>query len=136
MRNKPYVRLIVIFGFSSLGAAMTNSLSFFFVKHVLLAGDLYGLYVAPLFSQSDHRDSAMVQVVARRIGKHRATMVAIGWYAFWSSFIPLIAVAPQAWFSGFRNHPTVGIFTSPTGTHSYPPTSRAFPPASLRFSSA
>ena len=28
---------------------MTNSLSFFFVKHVLLAGDLYGFYLAPYF---------------------------------------------------------------------------------------
>ena len=43
IKNGPYVRLIIIFAFSSLGAAMTNSLSFFFVKHVLLAGDLYGL---------------------------------------------------------------------------------------------
>jgi Na+/melibiose symporter-like transporter len=111
MRNKPYMRLIIIFGFSSLGAAMTNSLSFFFVKHVLLAGDLYGLYVAPYF---------LCQIIAiplwfklsRRIGKHRATMVAIGWYAFWSSFIPLIAVAPQAWFSGFEITRLLGFLPS------------------------
>ncbi len=101
MANKPNVRLIIIFAFSSLGSAMTNSLSFFFVKHVLVAGELYGLYLAPYF---------VCQVAAiplwfklsRRIGKHRATMVAIGWYAFWSSFVPLIALAPMAWFDSFE----------------------------------
>lgn len=100
-RNGPYMRLIIIFAFSSLGSAMTNSLSFFFVKHVILAGGLYGLYLAPYF---------LAQIVAiplwfklsRRIGKHRATMVAIGWYAFWASFIPAIALAPQYWFDVFE----------------------------------
>lgn len=100
-QNKPYVRLIVIFIFSTLGAAMTNSLSFFFVKHVLLAGSLFGLYLAPYF---------LSQIIAipfwlrlsRKIGKHRATMVAIGWYALWSCFIPIIAIAPDEWFDAFE----------------------------------
>ena len=42
--NEPYRKLVIIFLFSTIGSAMTNSLSFFFVKHVLLAGDLYGFY--------------------------------------------------------------------------------------------
>lgn len=100
-RNGPYMRLVIIFTVSSIGSAMTNSLSFFFVKHVILAGDLYGLYLAPYF---------LSQIVAipfwfwlsRKIGKHRATMVSIGWYALWSSFIPLIAIAPQSWFDAFE----------------------------------
>lgn len=99
--NQPYRMLVIIFLFSTIGAAMTNSLSFFFVKHVLLAGDLYGFYLAPYF---------LSQIVAiplwfklsRRIGKHRATMVAIFWYALWSCFIPLITIAPQAWFDAFE----------------------------------
>ena len=101
MKNRPYVLLVIIFAFSSMGAAMTNSLSFFFVKHVLVAGELYGLYLAPYF---------LSQVVAiplwfklsRRIGKHRATMVAIGWYAIWASMIPIIAIAPAHWFTAFE----------------------------------
>jgi Na+/melibiose symporter-like transporter len=80
---------------------MTNSLSLFFVSHVLLAGQLYGLYLFPYF---------VCQVAAlplwmrlsRRIGKHRATMVAIGWYSVWSLFIPLIAMAPGEWFTAFE----------------------------------
>ena len=99
--NKPFMLLVVVFAFGSIGSAMTNSLSFFFVKHVLVAGDLYGFYLAPYF---------VCQIAAvplwfklsRRIGKHKATMWAVGWYALWSSFIPLIAVTPAAWYSAFE----------------------------------
>jgi len=101
MQNGPYIMLIIIFMFSTLGSAMTNSLSFFFVKHVLLAGELFGLYLAPYFV------SQIVAIplwfaLSRRIGKHRATMVAIGWYALWSSFIPLIAISPDEWYDAFE----------------------------------
>ncbi len=100
-RNEPYRKLIVIFLFSTIGSAMTNALSFFFVKHVLLAGDLYGFYLAPYFI------SQIVAIplwfkLSGKIGKHRATMVAIFWYAFWSCFIPLIAIAPQVWFESYH----------------------------------
>ena len=99
--NKPFVLLVVVFAFGSIGSAMTNSLSVFFVKHVLVAEDLYGVYLAPYF---------VCQIAAvplwfklsRRIGKHKATMWAVGWYALWSSFIPLIAVTPAAWYSAFE----------------------------------
>lgn len=101
MSNKPYRRLIIIFVFSTLGAAMTNSLSFFFVKHVLLAGDLYGLYLAPYFL-SQILAIPIWFALSRRVGKHRATMLAIGWYALWSCFIPLIALAPEMWFGAFE----------------------------------
>ena len=98
--NRPYMMLVVIFLFSTLGAAMTNSLSFYFVKHVLLAGELYGLYLAPYFISQ----IAAVPFwfwLSRRVGKHRATMWAIGWYSLWSCFIPLIAIAPNEWFHAF-----------------------------------
>lgn len=100
-KNEPYRRLVIAFLFSTIGSAMTNTLSFFFVKHVLLAGDLYGFYLAPYFV------SQLVAIplwfkLSRRIGKHRATMVAIGWYSLWSCFIPLIAVAPIVWFDAFQ----------------------------------
>ncbi|NBC23808.1 MAG: MFS transporter [Gammaproteobacteria bacterium] len=99
-QNEPYRRLVIIFLFSTIGSAMTNTLSFFFVKHVLLAGDLYGFYLAPYFV------SQIVAIplwfkLSRRVGKHRATMWAIGWYALWSCFIPLIAIAPMVWFEPF-----------------------------------
>ena len=99
--NKPFVLLVAVFAFGSIGSAMTYSLSFFFVKHVLVAGELYGLYLAPYF---------LFQIAAvplwfklsQRIGKHKSTMWAVGWYALWSSFIPVIAVTPAAWYSPFE----------------------------------
>jgi GPH family glycoside/pentoside/hexuronide:cation symporter len=100
-KNEPYRRLVLAFLFSTIGAAMTNTLSFFFVKHVLLAGDLFGFYLAPYFV------SQLVAIplwfkLSRKIGKHRATMAAIGWYSLWSCFIPLIAIAPMIWFDAFQ----------------------------------
>jgi len=99
--NKPYRRLVFIFLFATIGSGLTNSLSFFFVKHVLLAGDLYGLYLAPYFL-SQILAIPLWFKLSRKIGKHRATMCAIGWYAFWSCFIPLIAIAPIQWFDSFE----------------------------------
>ena len=110
--NKPFMLLVAVFAFGSIGSAMTYSLSFFFVKHVLMAGELYSLYLAPYF---------VCQIAAvplwfklsRRIGKHKATMWAVGWYALWSSFIPVIAVTPGAWYAIFEATHYIGIL--PTG---------------------
>lgn len=77
LKNRPYIFLIIIFAFSSIGSAMTNSLSFFFVKHVLVAGDLYGLYLAPYFVCQLAAIPLWFKL-SRKIGKHRATMCAIG----------------------------------------------------------
>ncbi|MCP5179072.1 MAG: MFS transporter [Pseudomonadales bacterium] len=99
--NEPFRALVIIFLFATIGSAMTNSLSFFFVKHVLLAGDLYGFYLAPYFI------SQIIAIpfwfwLSRRIGKHRATMAAIFWYAFWSCFIPIVVITPEAWYAAFE----------------------------------
>lgn len=107
-QNEPYRKLVIIFLFSTIGSAMTNSLSFFFVKHVLLAGDLYGFYLAPYFI-SQIAAIPLWFMLSRRIGKHRATMVAIFWYALWSCFIPLIAIAPQEWFVAFELQKTLSF---------------------------
>ena len=101
LQNGPYITLIIIFMFSTLGSAMTNSLSFFFVKHVLLAGDLYGLYLAPYFI-SQIAAIPIWFALSRRIGKHRATMVAIAWYSIWACFVPIIAISPDVWFDSFE----------------------------------
>ncbi len=110
-KNKPYVILVVVFAFGAIGSAMTNSLSLFFVKHVMLVGELYGAYLAPYF---------VCQIAAiplwfklsRRIGKHKATMWAVGWYALWSSFIPLILIAPSEWFTIFEVQKYIGFTTA------------------------
>ena len=48
-KNAPFRRLVIAFLLSTIGAAMTNTMSFFFVKHVLLAGDLYGFILGHIF---------------------------------------------------------------------------------------
>lgn len=99
--NAPYRRLIIVFLFSTTGAAMTNTLSFFFVKHVLLAGSLFGFYLAPYFL-SQMAAIPLWFKLSKKIGKHRATMVAIGWYSIWSCCIPLIAISPNEWYDAFQ----------------------------------
>ena len=101
LKNKVYVRYIVIFTFSGIGSTMTNTLSFFFVEHVLVAGALYGFYLAPYFVSQIAAIPLWLKL-STRIGKHRATMIAIGWYAFWASWIPAIAIAPNEWFDAFQ----------------------------------
>jgi len=101
--NEPFRMLVIIFLFATIGSAMTNSLSFFFVKHVLLAGDLYGFYLAPYFI-SQIIAIPLWFMLSRRVGKHRATMAAIFWYSFWSSFIPIIVITPLGWYDAFEIH--------------------------------
>ena len=100
-RNRPYVRLIIVFTLSSFGAAMTASLAFFFVKHILLAGDLFGLYVAPYYL------STVVALpiwfwLSRKIGKHKTVLAAVFWFTFWAAFVPVIAVTPYSWYEPFE----------------------------------
>ena len=54
-QNDAYRRLVIIFLFSSIGAAMTNTLSFFFVKHVLL---LAGSSTACIWPRTSFRRSS------------------------------------------------------------------------------
>jgi Na+/melibiose symporter-like transporter len=100
-QNKPFVRLVVIFALSSLGAAMTASLAFFFVKHLLLAGDLFGLYIAPYYL------STVIAIpiwfkLSRKIGKHKTVIAAVFWFSFWAAFVPVIAVTPYSWYEPFE----------------------------------
>ena len=101
LQNKPFVRLIIVFALSSLGAAMTASLAFFFVKHVLLAGDLFGLYVAPYYL------STVIAIpiwfkLSQKIGKHKTVLVAIFWFSFWAAFVPVVAITPYSWYEAFE----------------------------------
>ena len=111
VKNKPYMILVIVFALGAVGSAMTNSLSLFFVKHVMQVGEIYGAYLAPYF---------VCQVAAiplwfklsRRIGKHKTIMWAIGWYSLWSLFIPLVMIAPTDWFSLFELQKYTGFLSA------------------------
>ncbi len=101
LQNKVYLRYILIFTVGGIGQNMTNALSFFFVEHVLVAGALYGFYLAPYFISQAAAIPLWLKLSAK-IGKHRATMATIIWYSFWACGIPIIAWAPNEWFSAFQ----------------------------------
>lgn len=88
-RNGPFVRLMVCYTVSVLGSAMTAVLSYFFVKHVIGAGELYPIYLLVYYASSVLGLPLWTRL-ASRIGKHRAYIVSIFWFAFWASWIPFI----------------------------------------------
>ena len=69
---------------------MTGALSFLFVKHVLMVEDQYPLYLL-VYYLSSMAAVPLWRRLADRIGKHRASVVAIFWYAFFASFLPFIS---------------------------------------------
>jgi GPH family glycoside/pentoside/hexuronide:cation symporter len=88
-RNGPFIRLMVCYTVSSLGAAMTAALSYFFVKHVVQAGELYPVYLLVYYASSVAGLPIWMKL-ARKVGKHKAFIVSIMWFAFWASWIPFI----------------------------------------------
>jgi GPH family glycoside/pentoside/hexuronide:cation symporter len=96
-RNGPFMRLIICYTVSVIGASMTGALSYFFVKHVIQAGELYPIYLLVYYLASVLGLPLWMRL-SKRIGKHRAFTTAIIWFVFWASFIPFI---PAGWFSVF-----------------------------------
>ena len=64
-----------------------------------LAEQIHNLY---FYSLVERRVLWLAFSLSRKIGKHRATMVAIGWYAIWSCFIPIIALMDNSYFTLFQ----------------------------------
>ncbi len=96
-RNGPFIRLIICYSFSVTGAAMTGALSYFFVKHVIQAGELYPIYLLVYYMASVLGLPIWMRL-SGKIGKHRAYIVSIVWFSLWASCIPFI---PAGWFSLF-----------------------------------
>ena len=88
-RNGPFVRVIICYTVSTLGAAVTAALSYFFVKHVILAGELYPIYLLVYYASSVI-GLPVWTALSKRIGKHRAYIAALIWFAIWASMIPFI----------------------------------------------
>ena len=96
-RNGPFVRLIVCYTVSAVGGAMTGALSFFFVKHVINAGEWYSVYLL-VYYMASVLGLFFWMWLAKKIGKHRAFIVLVIWYSIWASFIPFV---PEGWFGVF-----------------------------------
>jgi Na+/melibiose symporter-like transporter len=96
-RNGPFMRLIVCYTISALGGAMTGGLSFFFVKHVINAGEWYSVYLLVYYVASVIGLFGWM-AVAKKVGKHRAFIIVIVWYSVWAAFIPFV---PEGMFGLF-----------------------------------
>ena len=87
--NGPYVRVVIVYMIVGAGIAITASLSYFFVKHVINAGELYPIFLLVYYSASVFGVAPWTKL-SQRIGKHRTIMIGMVWYAIWSSIIPFI----------------------------------------------
>ena len=88
-RNGPYIRLIICYTVSTLGAAVTAALSYFFVKHVIQVGELYPIYLLVYYASSVLGLPIWTKL-STVLGKHRAYIAALIWFAIWACCIPLI----------------------------------------------
>ncbi|MBV1879871.1 MAG: MFS transporter [Pseudomonadales bacterium] len=88
-RNGPYIRLIICYAVSTLATAMTAAMSYFFCKHVIQTAELYPLFLFAYY-MSTILGLPLWMRLANRLGKHRAFIIAIFWYAFWASWIPFL----------------------------------------------
>ena len=79
------------------GIAMTASLSYFFVKHVINAGELYPVFLLAYYGASVLGVAPWTKL-ANKVGKHKAMVYGILWYLFWSAWIPFI---PEGQFALF-----------------------------------
>ena len=71
------------------------------ITGLALAGDLFGLYVAPYYL------STVVAIpiwfkLSQRFGKHKTVLAAVFWFCFWAAFVPVIAVTPYSWYEPFE----------------------------------
>ena len=119
-KNGPFVRILIGYTGSVLGASMDSALSFFFAKHVLGAESSYalalflmiiaGVVCVPLWRR-----------LSTRIGKHMALIAAIIWYAGWAFLMPLLYFVPEWATVGFiflqvMKGMSTGAFTAMTSS--------------------
>ena len=93
-RNGPYLRILIGYTGSVAGASMDAALSFFFVKHVLVAEAYYSVALLVHIVAS----LAFVPVwkrISTKVGKHKALVWSIMWYAGWAFCMPLLYFIPE-----------------------------------------
>ena len=95
--NDPFMRLVICYSVGVIGTAMTASLSFMFVKHYIRAEEFYPVYLL-LYYLSSVLGVPVWRRLGDRLGKHKAYMISIGWYALWASVVPFI---PAGYFPLF-----------------------------------
>ena len=100
LRNGPFVRVVIGFTGSVIGASMDSGLSFFFAKHVLGAESSYA-FALFLMMIAGVACLPLWRRLSARIGKHKALIAAIVWYAGWAFLMPLLYFVPEWSAEGF-----------------------------------
>ncbi|MCB1646441.1 MAG: MFS transporter [Pseudomonadales bacterium] len=88
-RNGPYLRIVFTYVVTTFGIALVAAGSYFFVKHVVKAGELYPIYVLVYYSASVIGVSPWM-AVCRRLGKHQTFNICVAWYALWACVLPFV----------------------------------------------
>lgn len=96
-RNGPYLRIIFTYAVTVFGIALVAAGSYFFVKHVVKAGELYPVYVLVYYTASVIGVSPWM-ALSHRHGKHRTYIACVVWYALWACCLPFV---PEGNFSLF-----------------------------------
>jgi Na+/melibiose symporter-like transporter len=88
-RNGPYLRIVFTYLVTTFGIALVAAGSYFFVKHVVKAGELYPVYVLVYYTASVIGVSPWL-AVCRRLGKHRTFIACVLWYSLWACVLPFV----------------------------------------------
>ena len=88
-RNGPYLRIIFTYVVTTFGIALVAAGSYFFVKHVVKAGELYPVYILVYYSASVIGVSPWM-AVCRRLGKHKTFIACVVWYSIWACALPFV----------------------------------------------
>lgn len=88
-RNGPFVRLLWVALFLITTTTMTAVLSLLFVTHAMGQPKLFPFFVMAYYLSSIVAVPAWL-AVSRRLGKHKATALAIFWLSLWSAPIPFV----------------------------------------------
>jgi Na+/melibiose symporter-like transporter len=89
LRNGPYLRIVITYLITTFGIALVAAMSYFFVKHVVKAGELYPIYVLVYYTASVIGVSPWMRV-SRRIGKHKTFIGCVVWYSIWAACLPFV----------------------------------------------
>ena len=87
--NGPYLRIIFTYVVTTFGIALVAAGSYFFVKHVVKAGELYPLYILVYYTASVIGVSPWM-AVSRKHGKHKTFIACVVWYSICACMLPFV----------------------------------------------
>ncbi|MBP6012968.1 MAG: MFS transporter [Alphaproteobacteria bacterium] len=94
-RNGPFMRLVWVGLFLITTTSMTAALSLLFVTHAMGQPKLFPIFVM-FYYLASVAGIPIWLAISKRLGKHKATAMAIFWLSLWSAPIPFVA-ADQFW---------------------------------------